>query len=221
MVELETIIMEIKFLGHSSFLIKTRKAVLVADPYDPSVGLYFPKTTADIVTISHEHADHNNYKAVKGVRKVINGPGEYELSDVSIIGISTYHDDKKGLDRGKNVIYIIEADGFRIAHLGDLGHKLSDKQLEKIGAIDILMIPVGGEYTIGSELAARIAQSVEALFTIPMHYQTKGLNPKLFSKLSDVDPFLTALGLPVERVSKITPKKGGLDENSKIVIFEK
>lgn len=214
--------MDITFLGHSSFRIRGKEATLVTDPFDPEmVGLKYKGVSADIVTISHGHDDHNQADKVHGVKRVISGPGEYEVMGISMVGIPSFHDDKKGAVRGKNTIYVIEADGLRIAHLGDLGHKLTEKILEQMGSVDILMIPCGGEYTIGPSAAAEIARNIEANIVIPMHYQTPGLNPKVFAKLDKVDPFLSDLGLPVERLEKLTVKKGGLGEEQKVVVLEK
>jgi len=214
--------MDITYLGHSSFKIKGKDTTVINDPFDPDmVGLKFGKQTADIVTISHDHKDHNRVDLVDGVKMVINCPGEYETSGVSVIGIKTYHDDKKGKERGKNTIYVIEIDGVRILHLGDLGHKLSDKQLDEIGDIDVLMIPVGGIYTINAEEATSIARNIEANIVIPMHYQTKGLNPKTFNGLTTAEHFASDIGLAAEKVNKLTVKKELLDEeNQKVVLFE-
>lgn len=214
--------MEITYLGHSSFRIKGKKASLVTDPFDPSmVGIKFPSNDADIVTISHDHGDHNHVEALKNVKRVVNGPGEYEISGISIVGLASFHDDKKGELRGKNTIYVIEVDGLRIAHLGDLGHTLSEKVLDAMGDVDVLLIPVGGEYTVNAQVAAQVARDVEATITIPMHYQVKGLDPKTFSKLTDEKPFLNDLGLPVETLPKLSIKKELLAEDKKVVVLEK
>jgi L-ascorbate metabolism protein UlaG (beta-lactamase superfamily) len=214
--------MEIVFLGHSSFRLKGKTASLVTDPFDPEmVGLKFPKVEADIVTISHDHEDHNRADLVKGVKKQISGPGEYEINQVSIIGIPSWHDDKKGALRGKNTIYVIEMDNVRLVHLGDLGHSLSEKKLEAIGDIDILMVPVGGEYTIDSAKAVEIARAIEPKITIPMHYQTPQLNPEVFANLSSVEPFLTEIGLPIEELTKLVIKKEEIEEEQKVVVLQK
>ncbi len=214
--------MEITFLGHSSFRLKGKTAAVVTDPFDPEmVGLKFPRVVADIVTISHHHEDHNRAELVKGVKRVVSGPGEYEIMDVSIIGIATFHDEKKGGKRGKNTVYIYEIDGLRLAHLGDLGHKLPEKILERIGDIDLLMVPVGGEYTIGPTEAVEIARAIEPKIIIPMHYQMPGLNPTTFAKLLSTEPFLAEIGLPVEKTSKLSVRKESLVEESKVILLEK
>jgi L-ascorbate metabolism protein UlaG (beta-lactamase superfamily) len=214
--------MEIVYLGHASFRLKGKTASVVCDPFDPGmVGFKFPSVDADIVTVSHDHSDHNKFTLVKNVQKVVSGPGEYEISGVSIIGISTFHDDKKGSLRGKNTIYVIEMDGLRIAHLGDLGHELSEKILNQMGAIDILMIPVGGEYTIDTSVAAKVARAIEPAIVIPMHYLAEGMNDETFSKLAKVEPFLSDMGLPVENMPKLSVKKSDIAEEKKIVVLER
>lgn len=216
--------MDITYLGHSSFKIKTKKATIVTDPFDSSmVGLKFTPTDAEIVTVSHNHKDHNDVSKVSGYKRIINGPGEYELMDVSIIGFSSFHDGKNGEERGKNTVYVFEADGLRIVHLGDLGHMLSDDLISEIGDVDVLMVPVGGEYTIGAKEAAELVSSIEPYFVIPMHYQTSGLSPESFAKLVPVENFLKESALPVENLPKFSVKKEDIleDQSTKIIVLEK
>jgi L-ascorbate metabolism protein UlaG (beta-lactamase superfamily) len=213
--------MDITYLGHSSFRLKSKTATLITDPFDPKmVGLSFPKISADIVTVSHDHDDHNKTELVKDIKRVVDGPGEYEINEVSIIGISSFHDDKKGKTRGRNTIYILEIEGLRLAHLGDLGHKLSERMVEKIGDIDILMIPIGGEYTIDASVAAQIVRDIEPKLIIPMHFKTPKLNPQTFSKLTTEEPFLKELGLPVEKTNKLTVTVSSIGEDQKIILLE-
>lgn len=215
-------LMEIVYLGHSSFRIKGKKTTLLTDPYNPdAVGFSYKKVSADIVTISHQHDDHNYLELVTDVKRVVDGPGEYEISGVSIIGISSYHDDKQGKERGKNTIYVIEMDGLRLVHMGDLGHTLKEKEVEALGTIDILMIPTGGEYTIGPAQASEITRAIEPSITIPMHYKTAGLTKDLSAKLSEVAPFISDLGFPVEKVDKLSVKRESLGEEQKIIVLEK
>lgn len=215
--------MDITYLGHSSFKIRGKSAGLVTDPFDSKfVGLKFPATEADIVTISHSHPDHNQFDQVKGVKMVVEGPGEYEICGISIIGIGTFHDDKKGSLRGKNTVYVYEIDGLRIAHLGDLGEVLADEQVSQLGNIDVLMIPVGGEYTIGPKEAVRVVGAIDPYFVIPMHYKVDGLSPE-FSKLEPVETFLSECGLTVERMDKFSLKREDIleDQSTKIILLSK
>ncbi len=215
--------MDIYFLGHSSFKIKGRSATVITDPFDPvMVGLKYPKNEADIVTVSHDHNDHNRTDLIANTKMIITGAGEYEIMGVSIVGIEVDHDATGGTDRGKNVIYVIEIDGVRIAHLGDLGHKPSDKVVEQMGDIDVLLIPIGGVYTIGLKDAVDIAKEFESPYIVPMHYKMEGMNEETFGKLSTVDEFLKESGYEVERSDKLIIKKDLINyEQRKVVVLEK
>lgn len=206
--------MDIVYFGHSSFKISGRDASVVTDPFNPTMlGIRYPKVSADIVTVSHDHEDHNYVSAVSDVHKIISGPGEYEVRGISIIGIGTYHDDKKGTERGNNTIYVYEVDGIRIAHLGDLGHKLSESQINLIGDIDVLMVPVGGVYTIDAQTAIEVTQSIEPNIIIPMHYKIPGLKEDVFGELLEATKFTSALGAQVEEMPKLSLKPGAVSEN--------
>lgn len=207
--------MDISYIGHSSFKIRTKSATVITDPFDPaSTGIKFPPQEADIVTISHDHADHNYLEKISGYKKVVAGPGEYEIMGISIIGISTFHDDKEGSERGKNTIYVYESEGLRIVHLGDLGHALSESQIEALGEVDILMIPVGGVYTIGPKEASDLVSAVEPYFVIPMHFGGDKLQP--------LEAFLKEVGQEGEKMSKFSIKKMDIEENqnTKVVVLE-
>lgn len=216
--------MEITYLGHSSFKLKGKTASLVTDPYDSGMlGMKFTKTEADIVTISHHHRDHESVENISGVKKIVDGPGEYEINGVSIIGIQTFHDNKKGAELGKNTIYVIEMDGIRLLHLGDLGHLLDDDTIKEIGAIDILMIPVGGSYTIDAKTAVEVYKQVGPSIIIPMHYKPDGVQNEILDKLISVDEFLRESGLRVEKLPKLSIKEGDIlsDEEYAVVLEKK
>ena len=132
--------MDISWLGHSCFRIKSSQAVIVTDPYPPETGYTLGKQTANIVTVSHQHPSHSYIQGVGGEYRVVNGPGEYEISGVLIIGIATYHDTQRGQIRGKNTVYVMEIDGISVCHLGDLGHVLTSEQVEEIGDVDVLLL---------------------------------------------------------------------------------
>jgi L-ascorbate metabolism protein UlaG (beta-lactamase superfamily) len=190
--------MNITWYGQSCFRVvlqgnKRAKqwASLVVDPFDESTGLKLPKIEADIFLITHNHKDHNNQKMVKKENLVIDSPGEYEVSDIFIQGIPSFHDNEKGKERGINTIYTIEAEEIRVCHLGDFGQEeLDDKQLRDIGEIDVLMIPIGGVYTIDAKEATKIISQIEPRIIIPMHYKIPGLK----IKLDDLGSFLKAIG---------------------------
>lgn len=194
---------------------KDHSANVVIDPFEEKIGLKMPNFEADVLLVSHGHEDHNNTKGVKGSPFIIEGPGEYEVKGVFVQGIESFHDDVQGKERGKNTIYLFEAEDMRFCHLGDLGQKeLTDDQLEKIGLVDVLMIPVGGEYTIGSAEASKIVGQIEPKIVIPMHYAL----PKLTIELDGVEQFLKAMGKnTADPLDKLTvkvatlPKEGAME----------
>jgi L-ascorbate metabolism protein UlaG (beta-lactamase superfamily) len=220
--------MDIIYLGHSSFKITGKTGTVVTDPFDPQItGMRFPNVSADIVTVSHDHKDHNFVEGVTAETvdgaprmKVIDGPGEYEVKGISILGFASFHDDKEGAERGNNTIYVIEIDGLRIAHLGDLGHTLSDNAITEIGNIDVLLVPVGGQFTIGPEDAVKVTRAIEPSFVIPMHYKPVGKASEMFDALSTVEAFTTALGATAETMKKLSIKQGPLTgEEMKLVVL--
>ena len=216
--------MEIKYLGHSSFRIKGKDASLVTDPFDPKmVGLDYSKVGAEIVTVSHGHSDHNQVKRVEGTSTrsepfVVDRPGEYEVGGIGIIGVKTKHDSKEGKERGDNLIMVIQVDGIVVVHLGELGHVLSDKQVEKIGAVDILMIPVGGEVTIGPSEAVKVIEQLSPSVVIPMHYRMPGMGAD-FEGLITVEEFLDKSGFEARREQKLSLGKGSLPEEMEVVVL--
>jgi L-ascorbate metabolism protein UlaG (beta-lactamase superfamily) len=210
--------MEIKYLGHSSFLIKTKTAKIVTDPFDPEmVGIKFPKTEADIVTISHNHKDHNQFKNVSGINGVdplmIDMPGEFEKMGVRIFGFQSFHDKTGGSERGENILYKFESEGLSVLHCGDLGVIPEESFLETIGEIDILLVPVGGIYTIDSEEAFQLVKKVEPAIVIPMHYGT--------GKLAGVSEFTKKFGLDnLTPIPKLVYKKEEIEQEMKVVVLE-
>lgn len=182
--------MEITWLGHSCFRIKGKEVTLVTDPFDESIGYPVPKLAASIVTQSHNHPGHNNSSVVEDNPKILSRPGEYEIGGIFLTGIGTFHDSEQGTIRGKNTIYVIEMDDIRLCHLGDLGHVLLPRQIEDLGSIEVLFIPVGGVSTIDSKIAAEIVRFISPRIIIPMHYRTE-----VVPWLEPVDRFLKEMGL--------------------------
>ncbi len=186
--------MKITYFGHSSFKIEIDSRVIVVDPYDPDVfGFDFPKTKADILLLSHSDSETSYVEGVADYKLLIDGPGEYEISGVFIFGLPTYHDDKEGSERGKNTAYLVEDGDFSVLHLGSLGHELPQKTLERVGDVDILMVPVGGNYVIDAETATKVISSIEPGIVIPMHYDTK--DSKYAKKLAKLEDFLEEMGV--------------------------
>ena len=183
--------MEIMWLGYSCFRLKGKSTTVITDPCPPSLGYPVDNPSAHIVTASHQHSNHSYIEAVSGEPRLIYRPGEYEISGALIIGISTFHDAENGTKLGKNTVFVIEIDDITICHLGDLGHPLSSKQIEELGHIDVLLVPVGGGTTVSASQAAGLVRAIEPRMVIPMHYKTLTLT----REMDNVDKFLHEMGL--------------------------
>lgn len=209
--------MEITYLGHSSFFIKDSKGRrILTDPFDDTVGYKVFKGEVDLVTISHHHFDHDYLGGVKGNPKVLDKVGVFNICDIPIEGIPSYHDEVKGAKRGENTIYVMNVDGYRICHLGDLGHVLSQEEIDKIGDIDVLLIPVGGNFTVDGKNAALIAKAINPHIIIPMHFKTHYSN----LDISGVENFIINMKNG-ERIENCTLKiKGELTESNAVKILE-
>jgi L-ascorbate metabolism protein UlaG (beta-lactamase superfamily) len=166
--------MEIFWLGHSCFQLRGKNIALVTDPFTPAQGdaSRLSKFNASIVTISHDHPGHNHAHGVGGNPRIVRGPGEYEISDVLITGVASYHDDEHGQAYGRNTMYVIHIDELVICHLGDLGHTLHEEQLEEVADADILFVPIGGGHSLNATQAAEVISQVEPHIVIPMHYRS-------------------------------------------------
>jgi L-ascorbate metabolism protein UlaG (beta-lactamase superfamily) len=171
--------MKIKYLGHAAFVLTSKAGTrVVLDPfeagaYDGAMGYPPIDETAEVVLLSHDHADHGYVEAVRGNPKVISCVGTSTVGEIGITGVETFHDEAQGSQRGGNVVFTIEMDGLRVTHLGDLGHPLSDKKAAEIGKPDILLIPVGGFFTIDASTAKGVVAKLDPRIVIPMHYKTK------------------------------------------------
>jgi L-ascorbate metabolism protein UlaG (beta-lactamase superfamily) len=214
--------MIITWYGQSCFSIQGEKSTLVTDPFGDKYGLRLPKLAADVVTVSHDHDDHNNVAAIGGAGGenkpfLITDPGEYERRGIFVYGIPSFHDGQGGSERGKNIIYRIEFEGISIAHLGDLGHALEPEQREKLEGVDIVMVPVGGTYTIDGKEAAALVNDLEPRIIIPMHYDIPGL--KLSKPIDDLDRFCNQIGIcPKESIAKLKITKKELPQDQMQVI---
>lgn len=214
--------MDITYLGHASFRIRGKNATVVCDPFDSMIGLKFPKhVEADVVTVSHDHRDHNAVGEVEGSPFVVHGPGEYEIKGIGVVGYGVYHDNEKGAKRGKNTMYRIEVDGVSIVHLGDLGHTLSSDEVDELDGVNVLMVPVGGFYTIDAAAAVTVVNDIEPLIVIPMHYGRPDLASEIGSKLSPVGAFLKEIGKEsVMPQPKLTISKDKLPAEMQVVVLE-
>jgi L-ascorbate metabolism protein UlaG (beta-lactamase superfamily) len=208
--------MEISWLGHSCFLIKGKEKTLITDPYHPSLNYSLDKPKADIVTLSHFHPGHSYIEGVANKPKQIKGPGEYEIGEIFITGIATFHDNQKGEIRGKNTIYLIETDGMTLCHLGDLGHLLTPQTEEELGPIDILFLPVGEISTLSIGMAIETIKQLNPHIVIPMHYKTDAIG----ANLEPIDKFLEKVGVREPEIkSKLSITQSSLPGGTKIVVL--
>ena len=209
--------MEIVWLGHSSFRIRAREATVITDPCPPSTGYDIGKPTADVVSLSHAHDDHTYLKAVAGKPIVVDGPGEYEISGAFLTAIPTYHDGEKGGERGKNRVFVIEMEGIKICHLGDLGHVPTADQAEGMTGADVLMIPVGGDSTIDGAKAAEIVPTLDARIVIPMHYKT----PVSKGDLESADRFLKEMqATAVQAQPKLSLSYNTVPSDTQVILLD-
>jgi L-ascorbate metabolism protein UlaG (beta-lactamase superfamily) len=211
--------MEITWLGHSCFRLRGKEVTVVTDPFAPQIGYSLGRVNAQIVTVSHEHPGHNNAAAVGGNPRVLRGPGEYEIQDVLITAVASYHDDERGKRLGRNTIYLLRIDDLLVCHLGDLGHLLTDAQQEEISDVDILFVPVGGKHTINASQAAEVISQVEPRVIIPMHYATPATEGKI-EGLDPVEKFCREMGVEVvEPQPKLAVTRGNLPVAPQVVIL--
>ncbi len=212
--------MKIKWLGHASFLITSDAGTkIITDPYVTGGGLSYGeiKESADVVTVSHEHGDHNNVAAVGGNPEVVKEVAPVELKGIKFNGIPTYHDSAGGKERGNNIIFCFEVDGMRVCHLGDLGHQLGDKEVTELGKVDILLIPVGGFFTIDANVATEVCSKLTPKVVIPMHYK----NERCVFPIAGVDEFLQGkTGVSKLDASEVEFKPGELPDTTQIIVLK-
>ena len=210
--------MNITWLGQACFKIQGKEVTVITDPYDKTIGIKLPRLTADIVTVSHDHHDHNYLQGISGDSFIISSPGEYEVKGVFIYGIPSFHDNKQGAERGLNTIYLFEFEGLKIVHLGDLGHLLTDEQLDRMQSVDVLLIPVGGVYTINAEQASEVISQIEPRIVIPMHYKIPGLK----INIDGLNKFSKEMGIKEsDTIDKLRITKKDLpQEETKVIILK-
>jgi L-ascorbate metabolism protein UlaG (beta-lactamase superfamily) len=210
--------MKIRYLAHASFLITSGSGTrIITDPYTVNEGMrYKPVSeTSDIVTVSHDHGDHNNVASVKGQPQVVRDSAE--IKGIKIKAIPTFHDTSGGEERGQNTIFCFDVDGIRVCHCGDLGHKLTSGQLKEMGKVDVLLIPVGGFFTIDASAAGEVAGQVGAAVTIPMHYKTE----KVDYPITGVDEFVKGKkNVTMVNGSEVELKAGQLPAGPRIMVLK-
>jgi L-ascorbate metabolism protein UlaG (beta-lactamase superfamily) len=209
--------MEITWYGHSCFLITDSKGrKLLTDPFDNSVGYSNLNVVVDVITVSHHHFDHNFTEGLPGTPAIVDKCGFFNIRDIQINGIPSFHDKVNGAKRGQNIIYVFEMDGFRLCHLGDLGHLLSEEDINKIGEVDVLFIPVGGNFTVDGKESATIAKRINSHLVIPMHYKTEAIS----FPIDGVESFITNMknGDRIGGPTMVLDKKE--EKNNIVKIFE-
>jgi L-ascorbate metabolism protein UlaG (beta-lactamase superfamily) len=214
--------MKIKWYGHAAFKITTDGGVrVIIDPYQSGAfggALSYGKITeeTDIVLTSHDHDDHNYTKDIKGTFKHFNKEGVYKEKGLTIEAFPCYHDQSEGKERGNNLLFMIEADGLRLAHMGDLGHTLAQETVKKMGRVDIVLLPVGGFYTIDSDEAGMVMNEIKPKFTIPMHYKT----PKCEFPIAGIEAFTAGKkGIKMVNAYEIEVNKDNLPKEPEIIVM--
>ncbi|MGD0916616.1 MAG: MBL fold metallo-hydrolase [Thermodesulfobacteriota bacterium] len=215
--------MKIKWYGHAAFLITSSKGVkIVTDPYESEAfggQLSYGKIEdqVDVALVSHDHADHNDVKSLPGSPQTVQGAGSKTVKGITFKGVPTYHDPSKGRERGANTVFVFSVDGIQVCHLGDLGHILTEKELAEIGPVDVLLIPVGGYFTIDSKEATRVADQIRPKVLIPMHFKTE----KCGLPIAPVEDFLKGKAKPKRpNASEVAFDKATLPPQMEIVVLE-
>jgi L-ascorbate metabolism protein UlaG (beta-lactamase superfamily) len=209
---------DFRWYGHNGFRIRSREGTVITDPPGKSTGYPFnSRPTADIVTVSHDSADHKNFKGIKDAYALIEGPGEYEIHDVFVYGFRGYHDDVKGADLGYNTIFVFEIEGMRVAHLGDLGHALTSDLTDALANIDVLLVPAGGgRGIIAPEKAAKLIETIEPNVVIPMQFRTD----KGDQSAASIDELASHLGLDLpDPVDKVSVRSTDFDDAMSFVVM--
>ena len=209
--------MQITWYGHSCFRLRSRSGTVVTDPYGDDIGYNLPRIRADIVTVTHEHPDHANAKALKGKPKVINGPGEYEIEGIFVIGIPVRYQDTPEQPGIRNTMYLFDLEGVTVCHLGDLRRVPTQSQVEELGDVDVLLIPVGGGSTLGAAKASEVISLLEPRIVIPMHYQTELLRGL---ELEPVDHFLKEMGVKeVVPQDEVKVTKSAMPSETQVIVM--
>lgn len=208
--------MLIKYLGHSSFFIRSSHGTkILTDPFDGSIDYKPYEGAVDITTISHIHGDHSYLKNLPKNTTILDSVGYYNFNDIKITGILSYHDKYQGALRGNNIIFLIEIDGYRICHLGDLGHILNNDEIINLGDIDVLFVPIGGNITLGGKEASVLCQKVNPKIIIPMHYKT----PRIKINLEGVDKFFKYMKNGEKLVSNSIEFNGDITKKNYVTIL--
>lgn len=212
--------MKIKWFGQSCFMITSENGTKVlTDPFTDMLGYKLPEIEADIVTTSHNHKDHNNVNAVKGSFEHIHRPGRFTKDGIGIKGVETFHDKTSGSKKGNNTLYNLAIDGINVCHCGDLGHILDSDQIKEIGNVDVLLLPIGGLFTINAFDATQVTKQLSPAIVIPMHYRTKALG-LLGYVFSSVDKFISISGMKAKEYGELELSKPEIKDYSGIAVLK-
>jgi L-ascorbate metabolism protein UlaG (beta-lactamase superfamily) len=207
--------MEITWYGRACFRLKGREATVITDPCPPSTGFVAGKHDVQLLTISHAHPDHSYTRSITA-GLTLTRPGEYESANVLVTGVRTFHDGSRGAERGENIVFSIEIDGVHIAHLGDLGHLLTEEQLSELGPVDVLLVPAGGVFVLPPAEAAEVVSQVNPKMVIPMHFQVDGGS----TDVATVDGFLHEMAAEPIRQPKAQVTPSSLPDETQLVLLE-
>jgi len=215
--------MKIKWYGHAAFQITTGKGTrIIIDPYEHgsfngALSYGRIQDESDIVMTSHDHADHNYVKDIPGKYNHVSKAGDYEINDVKITAIPTFHDNSGGKEKGGNLVFVISADALVLVHMGDIGHGLDPEQLKKIGKVDVLLLPVGGFFTVDAAEASKIMNAIRPVITIPMHYKTE----KCGFPIAPVENFINSQkNVRVLKESSVMISRGELPKEPEIIVLQ-
>ncbi len=214
--------MKVKWLGHAAFLITSEDGVkILTDPFETGAynAIHYRPIleTAEVVTVSHDHADHNYTARVMGSPQILKSPGEYEVDGVPFKGIATHHDTSQGQERGNNIVFAFTVDGMRVCHVGDLGHQLTDAQLKELGEVDVLLVPVGGNFTVDAQGATHLCEKIKPKVVVPMHFKTE----RCALPIADVEGFLQGK-TNAKRLdsSEVVLRKEDLPQETQIIVLK-
>lgn len=211
--------MNITWYGQSCFRLEAKEGSVLIDPFKKDIGLRPPRVKDDLVLVTHEHHDHNGTEGATEESFIVRGPGEFERKGISVRGIASFHDEQQGAERGLNTIYVIKAEELTLCHLGDFGQAaLDDEQLEVIGNVDVLFVPVGGTYTIDAKKAVHVIAQIEPKIVVPMHYKIPNIT---IPKLEGVELFIKEVGLDAEKGDKLKVAKKTLPvDETQLFVFK-
>lgn len=214
--------MDISYIGHSCFRLRGKTGTVIMDPFVNSGKMVLPKLSADLVTASHQHEDHNAVDKVGATSKrdkpfIIDAPGEYEVGEISVFGIPSYHDSEKGAERGRNIMFVVRLDNITVGHLGDLGHLLTASQVDALGKLDVLCIPVGGVYTIDAKQAIETIKMIEPSYVIPMHYKTPDHDELIYGGMASIEDFMSLYGVTKQPQDSLNLSMASSTEETELV----